>query len=97
MQMAGLELRNQLVAEVGDALLEFVERLCVPFGAVRAGDSVLAGEGNEQDVVIVVGCVAVDTLLAKAGCGERDGCLADNGLPIVAIGVTPDTVELGVC
>lgn len=84
---------DQLVTETGNGGLELVVALSVPLGAL-AGDSVAAGEGNEENVILVVARVAVDTL-AVTGSGQRDGSLSDHGLlVVVTVLVTPNTVDL---
>lgn len=87
---------DKAVTEAGDGGLELVVVAGVPLGTLSR-DGILAGESNEQDVVVVVAAVAIDTL-AVASSGQRDGGFANHGLfVVVAVLVTPNTVDLGTC
>lgn len=84
---------DQLVAEARNRGLELVVALSVPLGAL-AGDGIASGEGNEENVVLVVARVAVDALSVASG-GQRDGSLSHHGLlVVVTVLVTPNTIDL---
>lgn len=82
---------NKLVTERTDAVLELFGAARIPVG-ILAGDGVLAGEGNVEDIFIVMTAIGI-VLLAKAQISRSETRLADQGLAIVAVGVTPDTVH----
>lgn len=85
---------DELVTKTLDAGLELVIVRRIPFRAVLAGYSVGASEGNVQHVVLVVAAVTVDRLSVACG-GQGDRRLSNNGLlAVVAILVTPDTIDL---
>lgn len=87
------ETSYKLVTEGRDGALEVVVVLGIPLGRF-AGNSIVASKGNVQHVVVIVAVAAGDAL-AEAGGGQRDGCLANHGLGVViAVLVTPDTVDL---
>lgn len=84
---------DQLVTEAGNGRLELAVALSIPLGAL-SGDGIAAGEGNVENVVLVVARVAVDTLSVASG-GQRDGSLSNHGLlVVVTILVTPNTIDL---
>lgn len=85
---------DEAVANSSNAVLKLVEVLRVPLGTAGSGNSVLAGERNIEDVVLVVAVVAVHAG-AVAGSGEGDGGLADHGQrAVVTVSIGPHTVEL---
>lgn len=84
---------NELVTERTQRGLKGTEGAGSPVGTVGTGNGIIAGEGNVQNVVGVVGSVAVDSV-AVTGTAESVGDLTDQGRAVVTVGVTPDAVEL---
>lgn len=84
---------NEAVAESAERRLEVSERRGRPVGSLGAGNGTGAGEGNVEDVVGIVGRVAVDGV-AIAGSAEGVRDLADQWWAVIAVGIAPDTVEL---
>ena len=85
----------ELVAEGGDAVLEVVVVLGVPLGARLARDGISTGEGDVEDVVLVVASVSSHSLAVASG-GQGDRSFTNHSLrAVVAVGITPNTVDLG--
>lgn len=84
---------NELVTEGAQGGLKGTEGAGGPVGTVGPGDGIIAGESNVQNVIRVVGRVAVDSV-AVTGTAESVGDLTDQGRTVITVGVTPDAVEL---
>lgn len=84
---------NELVTERAQRGLKGTEGAGSPVGTVGTGDGIIAGEGNVQNVIGVVGSVAVDSV-AVTGTAERVRDLTDQRRAVITVGVTPDAVEL---
>jgi hypothetical protein len=84
---------NEAVAESAERSLEVGKRGGSPVSSLGTRNSTGAGEGDVENIVGIVGCVAVDSG-AIAGSAEGIGDLTDQWWAVVAVGITPDTVEL---
>lgn len=84
---------NELVTKRAQRGLKGTEGAGSPVGTVGTGNGIITGEGNVQNVVRVVGSVAVDSV-AVTGTAESVGDLTDQGRTVITVGVTPDAVEL---
>lgn len=84
---------NEAVTQGAERSLELVERGGGPVGSLGTRNSTGAGEGNVEDVVGIVGCVAVDGV-AIAGSAKSIRNLTNQWWAVVTVSVTPDTVEL---
>jgi hypothetical protein len=84
---------NEAVTESTERSLEVGEGGGGPFGSLGTGNGTGTGKGDVEDVVGIVGCVAVDgTAITGSAEGIRD--LTDQWWAVVAVGIAPDTVEL---
>lgn len=84
---------NEAVTEGAERSLKVSEGGGRPGSSLGAGNRTGAGEGNVEHVVGIVGCVAVDGA-AVAGSAEGIRDLANQWGAVVAVGISPDTVEL---
>lgn len=89
-----LQTLDELVAQTLDTRVEVVKVLRGPSCAVSARHGISTREGNVENIESVVAVVAVH-LGAEASGGEGNAGLANHGRGrVVAVGVTPDAVEL---
>lgn len=85
---------NELVTQSLDAALKRSIVLRIPFRTIFTRHSASTGEGNVEDVVLIVSRVAIDRRTI-AGGRERNRGFAGQWLPVVSVGVSPYTVHLG--
>jgi hypothetical protein len=84
---------HELITQSGQRRLESCKRASGPVGFAGARNGIIAGKGNVENVVGIVGRVAIDRA-AVTGSAERVGDLTNQWWAVVAVGVTPDAVEL---
>lgn len=84
---------NEAVAQGAERSLKIGEGGGRPGSSLGSRNSAGAGEGNVEDVVGIVGCVAVDGA-AITGSAESIRDLTNQWWAVVTVGIAPDTVEL---
>lgn len=84
---------NKLGAQGFQGAFKVGEGIGAPLGTIGSGNSAIPGKGNVQYIVNIVGLVAIDGI-AVAGPAEGIGDLSNQRRAVVAVRVTPNTIEL---
>lgn len=89
---------NQLITKTNEAVVELLKVGSGPSGAFRTRESVLACEGNIEDIRFVVAALvlaAAAHTFTVTGRGQSEGGFANaRPVAVVTIGVAPYTIEL---